>query len=196
MKIGVFGGTFDPPHVGHLALAKAARETLGLDEIVFLPAARNPLKSRRIGTSGADRLAMIRLLIRGQEGMAASDMELTRGGVSYTVDTLGELQMVQPAEYWFLMGADGIAQLHEWRNTVRIAKLCRLAVAVRPPFEAEELLSKLPPEFEGKADLIVMPPVDISSTDIREKFARRKPVHGLTPPEVLRYIEEHRLYQD
>lgn len=196
MKIGVFGGTFDPPHLGHLALAKAARETLALDEIVFLPAARNPLKSRRVGTSGADRLAMIRLLIRGQEGMAASDMELTRGGVSYTVDTLGELQMVQPAEYWFLMGADGIAQLHEWRNTVRIAKLCRLAVAVRPPFESEELLSKLPPEFEGKVDLILMPPVDISSTDIREKFARRKPVHGLTPPEVLRYIEEHRLYQD
>src|SRR4051794_25149699 len=103
MKIGILGGTFDPPHTGHLSVARAALEQLELDEVLFLPASRNPLKSRKVVTPAKHRLGMVEALVRNEEKMAVSDMELTRGGISYTVDTLGELHMVQPAEYWFLM---------------------------------------------------------------------------------------------
>src|ERR1700722_59500 len=108
MRIGVLGGTFDPPHLGHLALARAALRQLELDEVLFLPANRNPLKTGKGGTPAKHRLAMIDLMLKNEPTMAYSDMEITRGGPSYAVDTLNELHAVRPAEYWFLMGADSL----------------------------------------------------------------------------------------
>jgi nicotinate-nucleotide adenylyltransferase len=196
MKIGILGGTFDPPHAGHLALARAALQQLELDEVIFLPANRNPLKARKVGTSGKHRLGMVEALIRHDSQLAVSDMEITRGGTSYTVDTLGELQMVQPAEYWFLMGADALKGLPDWKNPQRLMRLCRLGVAVRPPMMEADVLLRIPEEFKDKVDVVQMSPMDVSSTDIRERLRRNQSVSPHVPNDVLKYIHTHQLYRD
>lgn len=195
MKIGILGGTFDPPHAGHLALARSALQQLELDEVLFLPANRNPLKSSKSTVSGKHRLGMVEALIRHDSQMAVSDMEITRGGTSYTVDTLGELQMVQPAEYWFIMGADSLVGIRDWKNPLRLLKLCRIAVAVRPPLSEPDILVRLPEEFKGKVDILQMPPSDISSTDLRDRLMRNQNVSPNLPQDVLKYIHTHQLYR-
>lgn len=194
MKIGILGGTFDPPHAGHLALAKAAISELELDEILFLPANRNPLKANKSFASGKHRLGMVEALIREEPQMAVSDMELTRGGMSYTVDTIGELLMVRPADYWFLMGTDALKGLPEWRNPQRLLRICRIGVAMRPPMSEGDVRARLPEEFQGKVDMIHMPPMDISSSDLRDKLSRNINTNPLIPVDVLKYIRTHRLY--
>lgn len=196
MKIGILGGTFDPPHVGHLSVARAALKQLELDEILFLPASKNPLKMRTVGTIGKHRLGMVEALIRNEEQMAVSDMELTRGGISYTVDTLGELHMVQPAEYWFLMGADSLRGLSEWKNPHRLLRLARLAVAVRPPLGEAEVVARIPTEFRERVDMVQMSPIDISSTDLRDRIKRNQNVSAWIPQDVLKYIATNQIYKD
>ncbi|HEY0867782.1 MAG TPA: nicotinate-nucleotide adenylyltransferase [Fimbriimonas sp.] len=196
MRIGILGGTFDPPHVGHLALARAAQTQLELDEVLFLPAARNPLKPRSSRTDGKHRLEMVRRLVQNEDRMAVSDMELTRGGVSYTVDTLGELHMVQPADYWFILGADALRGFGEWKSPHRLLRLCRLAVAVRPPMSPQDALVRLPEEYREKVDIVSMPPMAMSSTEIRERLARGKGTLDWVPETVLRYIQTNKLYRE
>ena len=196
MRVGILGGSFDPPHTGHLALASAAQEQLELDEVLFLPANQNPLKTRRANASSKHRLAMIQRLVAGKPGLAVSDMEITRGGVSYTVDTIGELLMVQPADYWFLMGADALRALPDWKNPQRLLRLCRLGVAVRPPMTEIDVLGRVPADYKDRVDLVRMPPMDVSSTGIRERLARGQNVSPWLSPEVSRYIQENRLYNE
>lgn len=195
-KIGILGGTFDPPHIGHLAIARAALEKLELDEVIFLPAARNPLKDRKVITSGKHRLGMVEALVRNEERMAVSDMELTRGGTSYTVDTLGELQMVQPAEYWFLLGSDSLRGLPNWKNPQRLLRLARLGVVARPPIFERDLLNNIPDDFRSRVDVVEMPPMEVSSTDLRDRLKRRLNVSAWIPQDVLKYISTHQLYKD
>ena len=195
MRIGILGGTFDPPHLGHLQLADAAKASLELDEVLFLPANRNPLKTRPIGTPGKYRLEMVRRLIAQDPSFAVSDMELTRGGMSYTVDTIGELLMVAPADYWFIIGADGLKNLHDWKSPQRLLRICRLAVAVRPPMTDFDVAARIPEEFRERVDVIKMEPSNVSSTEIRERLARRQAVTGLVPESVVAYIREQKLYQ-
>lgn len=195
MRIGILGGTFDPPHYGHLKLAEAAIEALDLDEVILLPANINPFKQQRRGTSAKDRLAMLQLLQKRHPKLALSDMEITRGGVSYTVDTLGELQMVHPGDYWFIMGADAMTQFMEWKNPQRILRLCRLAVTIRPPITKEELQLHLPEEFRDRIDVIEMKPTEESSTTIRDRIIRGLPVQNMTTPEIVTYIRNNKLYQ-
>lgn len=195
MKIGILGGSFDPPHRGHLRMAKAAKDALQLDEVIFLPAARNPLKEKRTTASADDRLEMVKLLIAGEPSFSVSDMELTRGGASYTVDTLGELQMVRPAEYWFLMGADSLKTFHEWKNVPRILRLCRIGVVVRPPLQsADDVRARLPEEFRDKMDAVAMPGDPTSSTDIRIGLREGRLKPDLVPANVLAYIRRKKLY--
>ncbi|RYG28933.1 nicotinate (nicotinamide) nucleotide adenylyltransferase [bacterium] len=195
MRIGIFGGSFDPPHRGHLRMAKAAQESLGLDEIIFLPAARNPMKPARTTASGDDRLEMVKLLIANEPAFSVSDMELTRGGMSYTVDTLGELHMVRPAEYWFLMGADALKGFGEWKNPQRILRLCRIAVAVRPPLQsADDVAARLPAEFRDKMDVVPMVGDATTSTDIRIALREGKLASDIVPANVLQYIRRKKLY--
>ncbi len=195
MRIGILGGSFDPPHRGHLRVAKAARDALQLDEVIFLPAARNPMKTGRTNASAEDRLEMTKLLIAGEPGFSVSDMELTRGGVSYTVDTLGELQMVRPAEYWFLMGADGLKTFADWKNPQRILRLCRVGVAVRPPLQtAADVQARLPEEFRDKMDVIPMSTDLSSSTDARLGLREGKLAPDVVPANVLQYIRRKKLY--
>lgn len=195
MRIGVFGGTFDPPHVGHLAIAKAAMAQLELDEVIFIPANQNPLKDRRGIAPPKVRLEMTSLLVEKEDHMAVSDMEITRGGPSYMVDTLDELQMVQPAEYWLIMGADSVKDITQWKSPQRLVRLCRIAAAVRPPFSEKELEEKIPSEFREKVDLVDMEPVNASSTEIRDKIFKNHPVSHLLPPKVLQYIQKQKLYK-
>jgi nicotinate-nucleotide adenylyltransferase len=195
MRIGIIGGTFDPPHIGHLTLAKSAIETLGLDEVLFLPANRNPFKNETGASQPKHRLAMVQKLIENEPNMAVSDMELTRGGTSYTVDTLGELQMVRPAEYWFVLGVDAAKALNDWKSPQRLLKLCRLAVAVRPPDSEEGVMTKIPEQFRDKVDLVKMQPLDVSSTDLRERIARGINVTPWMAPAVIKYIQENKLYR-
>lgn len=196
MKIGILGGTFDPPHAGHLALAHAALDQLGLEEIIFLPANRNPLKTNKAFASGKHRVGMVEALIRQDSRLAVSDMEITRGGTSYSVDTLGELHMVRPAEYWFLMGADALKGLGDWKNPQRLMRLCRLGVAIRPPMSEGDVIARIPEEYKDKVDLIRMSPMDVSSTDLRDRLKRNRSVSPSVPSDVLKYIHTHQLYKD
>jgi len=132
-RIGVFGGTFDPPHVGHLALAEWAREALRLDRVIFMPAARPPHKRRRRVTPADDRVAMTRLAVRGNRHFRVSTLEVRRTGPSYTVDTLRALRKAHPrASFWLLIGEDSLAEFHTWHAPGEILALARLAVAGRP----------------------------------------------------------------
>jgi len=196
MRIGILGGTFDPPHTGHLSLGQAAIEQLELDELIFIPANRNPLKGTKNETAAKHRLAMVEKLITGQPQMAYSDMEITRGGPSYTVDTMSELQMVRPADYWFIMGADALRGLASWKSPNRLTRLCRIAVAVRPPLIVADVLVKLPEEFKGHVDIIEMPALDISSTELRNRIHNGQNINPWMTTEVRQYIQTHKLYRN
>jgi nicotinate-nucleotide adenylyltransferase len=195
MKIGVLGGTFDPPHKGHIAIAHAAIEQLGLDEVLLLPANRNPLKTDRVTASGPDRLEMLKLAVHDHPLLAACDIELTRGGPSYMVDSLSELQMVRPGDYWLLMGADCLATFPKWKQPERILRLCRLGAVQRGVHTNEELAGWLPEQFRPSLDAVSMKAVEISSTEIRERIAVGRPVTAWLEPSVWRYIESKRLYR-
>ncbi len=195
MKIGVLGGSFDPPHIGHLALARSARAALGLDEVILLPASRNPLKATTKATPAKHRLAMVQLLVDGEDGLAVCDLEVVKGGLSYTVETMTELGAAQPAEYWFLLGADALRGLPNWKQPQRLVRLCRLGVVVRPPMNEFDALVHVPEEFKSAIDVIPMKPIDVSSTELRGRLAQREPVAPYIPPQVLQYIKEHKLYQ-
>jgi nicotinate-nucleotide adenylyltransferase len=195
MRVGILGGTFDPPHNGHLKLAHTAIEALNLDEVIVLPANANPLKVNRDMSAGARRLEMCRLAIEGEAKLAVSDIELTRGGKSYAVDTLSELHMVQAADYWFILGMDALKGLPQWKAPTRLIKLTRIAAVTRPPRSDADTLRRLPPEIVDAVDIIAMDPLPISSTDIRERIRSGRDIRGLLPQRVLDYIRRNKLYQ-
>ena len=194
MKIGVLGGTFDPPHAGHLAIAKAAIKALELDEVLFMPAARNPLKKTRRGTPAKHRIEMVKLLIEDQPNMAVSDLEVTRGGMSYAVDSMSELQMAQPADYWFLMGTDAIQGIATWKQPERLVRLCRLGLVQRGTRPLEDVMIRVPEDLRAHVDFVDMPLIDISSSDLRDKMGRGQNISLWIPEKVRKYIESNKLY--
>ncbi len=196
MRIGIFGGTFDPPHNGHLALAQACMKELELDEVLFVPAAQNPLKATGPRASAHDRLAMLGLMVAAVDNMGILDIELQKGGRSYTVDTLGDLQMVQPADYWFLLGADALKGLASWKNPEKLLRLCRLGVVLRPSQADADVVARFSEPYRDRVDLVRMPPVDVSSTELRNRLAQGKSIAPYVPQAVLAYIEEKGLYND
>jgi nicotinate-nucleotide adenylyltransferase len=196
MRVGILGGTFDPPHAGHLGLAEAALEALELDEVLFVPAHRNPQKKYQRQASPRDRMEMVRRMVAGRPKLAVSDIEVARGGPSYAVETLDELHYVRPADYWFLIGADAVKQIESWKQPERLVKLCRLGVAVRPPESFEDVLSRLRPEFRERVDHIPMKPVEASSTEIRRRLGTGQPISHWLAQDVLQYIRQRGLYQD
>lgn len=195
MKTGVLGGTFDPPHLGHLAIAEAAIEQLKLDEVIMLPANRNPLKAGRVVASAQDRLNMLTLAVRDHPALAVCDVEITRGGPSYMVESLIELQIVRPGEYWLLMGADSLLTFPKWKQPERILRMCRLGVVRRGVHTREEMSAWLPDDFRPSLDIVDFQPMSISSSEIRERVALKQSLTSWLEPEVLRYIETHRLYR-
>ena len=195
MRVGIFGGTFDPPHNGHLALARACREALGLDEVLFIPAAQNPLKTNGPRASAKDRLTMLGLLAAGEAGVGVVDLEIQKGGASYTVDTLTDLAMAQPADYWFLLGADALRGFGEWKSPQKILRLARLGVVLRPSQADADVVTRFSEPYRDRIDVVRMAPVDVSSTEIRQRIARGGTIAPYVPQAIQAYIEEKGLYQ-
>jgi nicotinate-nucleotide adenylyltransferase len=189
MRIGIFGGTFDPPHVGHLLAAGDAYDALRLDKLLFVPAAGQPLKSA-IVASPSDRLAMVERLVGDDPRFAVDPVEIERGGLSFTVDTLRALH-----ERWrsdgalaliLLLGADAAATLPQWREPAEVASLAEIVVLSRAGGNEA-------PVTTGRA--IDTRRVDVSSTEIRARVAAGKSIRGFVPEPVAAYIEGRRLYR-
>ncbi len=190
MRIGVFGGTFDPVHQAHLVIAEQCREQGRLDRVLFVPAARPPHKSERILTPFERRVEMLQLAIAGYPVFQVSDMEKDRPGPSYTVDTLRELRNRQPGdELFLLLGSDSLADLPQWYQPTQIAELATLVVVRRPDCETSEV----PAAFQ--VQWIESPLLAISSRELRQRIAEGRSIRYLLPRAVECYIETHRLYR-
>jgi nicotinate-nucleotide adenylyltransferase len=195
-RIGIFGGTFSPPHVGHLACADAALSGLGLDRVLLMPVARPPHKEAIEDPGPEHRLAMCRLATAGDERVGVSELEIQRGGPSYTVDTLRALHEASPQdELTFVAGGDMAASLPGWREPEEVLRLARFAVAEREGTDRAEVERALA-GLEGRDRLVFfeMPRVEVSSSAIRRGIAAGRPVRDLVPDAVARYIDEHGLY--
>jgi nicotinate-nucleotide adenylyltransferase len=188
-SIGLFGGSFDPVHHGHLIVARVAQETLGLDELRFLPAREQPFKRGRHAAPAGDRAVMLELAIAGSPGFGLDRAELDRPAPSYTVDTLEALRAREPAaRLTLLLGADAAAELSAWHRAADLPNLARIVVFGRPgnPVPASPLI----------AGTIEVPAVDISATEIRRRVRAGLPVRYWVPDAVAEYIVRHRLYLD
>lgn len=203
MRIGIFGGTFDPPHAGHLLAASDAFDQLGLDRLVFVPAAQQPLKSAGPSAPGEARLAMLEAMIRGDQRFAVDPIEIRRGGLSYTVETLETYRArYEGAELFLCLGADAVWSFPRWREPERIMGLARVAVLARADAsgglpERSWLLETLRRVGGGRAlEPVVLDSrrVDVSSTEIRARVRAGKPVRGFVPESVERYISSSGLY--
>jgi nicotinate-nucleotide adenylyltransferase len=201
MRLGIFGGSFDPVHYGHLLLAESCREECRLDQVWFVPAAAAPHKRPGAVASPTQRVEMLRLATGGNEAFLVSTIEIDRGGVSYTVETLEAIRREQPeAEIFFLMGADSLADLPTWRDPARICELAIPIVVARA--------GAAPPDYSVLAPLVSadrleairqlrveMPAVDLRASDLRRRVAAGLGIRYRTPRAVEKYIETHELYR-
>ena len=187
MRLGIFGGTFDPPHVGHLLVVADALEKLRLDRVAFVPAAVQPLKAGQQVTNPEHRLAMVRLLVGDDPRFSVDPIEIEREGLSYTVETLTAFAERHPqSERFFLVGTDVLASFGQWREPARVVRLATLAV-----MERDGETAHLP---EG-AIRVATRRVDVSSTEIRERVRRGRTIRGFVPEAVEAYIASQRLYR-
>jgi nicotinate-nucleotide adenylyltransferase len=207
--VGLLGGTFDPIHYGHLAVARAAQQALTLDHVWFIPSARPPHRPDSPQASEYHRVAMIRLAIVGGAGWEVSDLELERHGPSYTFDTLSTLNRdsLMPSQIFFITGADAFAEIATWYRYPAVLDLAHFVVVARPGFSIDALRDRIPAlanRMIEPADLAVslLPRVilvaadtpAVSSTAIRGRTARHESLDGLVPPAVSAYIAQHDLY--
>lgn len=199
LKIGILGGTFDPIHEGHLAIAESARVCLHLDKVIFIPAGRPWLKSDRRVTSPDHRLAMVELATRDNPHFEVSDIEIERPGPTYTVDTLSELRrsMAEGAELYLILGMDSIRELVRWHRPDLIFEMCVVVAVSRPgvPNVSIPELERNFPSSTGRLKIIDGPMVNTSATAIRLHAGGNAPLCGL-PDSVRDYICEHALYTE
>ena len=201
MRLGLYGGSFDPVHYGHLLLAECCRETLALDEVWLIPAAVPPHKQSRELAAGKHRYEMLELALAGHEQLKPSRLELDRGGVSYTLDTLMAVRELAPeATLFFLMGADSLTDLPNWREPRRICELSIPAVVCRggspdPDFDVLRGLVSDERLRDIRAAQVRMPLIELSSTDLRQRAAEGHSLRFRTPRAVEKYIETQRLYR-
>lgn len=198
-RIGVLGGTFDPVHLGHLILADEAREVLRLDRLLLMPAAQPWRKVEREVTPAHHRLAMLRLAVADNSAFDVSTLEIDRGGPTFTVDTLAALraEMDASADLVFILGEDALLDMPHWRDPAGILRLARLGVAARPgrpPIDIDALERAMPGVSE-RVEVITMPQIGISSTDIRRRVREGRSVRYLLPQAVQDYIVDHGLYR-
>lgn len=196
--IAILGGTFDPLHIGHLAIAEDARHALQAEQIIFIPAAQQPFKLHNQMTPAADRLAMTHLGIADNPAFTVSDLEIRRGGVSYTVETIERLREEYPQhELFFIVGADAAASLPLWHQVDRLLSLCQIVVVERPgyTFDLEALIAELP-AARSRLMRIAGPALDISASELRERLRSGRPVRYHLPTSIREYIEARGLYQD
>jgi nicotinate-nucleotide adenylyltransferase len=187
-RLGILGGTFDPPHVGHLLAAGSAIERLGLDRVMLVPARRQPLKASIEITSGAHRLAMCQRLAECDGRLAVDPIELEREGLSFTVDTLREYRRTRPdAELFLLLGEDAAATFLQWRDPEAIAALATIVVLTREGGEAA-------PAAGPAMTRLATRRIEVSATEVRARVRAGLPIRGMVPDGVARYIVEQRLY--
>jgi nicotinate-nucleotide adenylyltransferase len=196
-RIGILGGTFDPPHIGHLVLADCAIESVALDELLFVPAADPPHKRDETRASAAHRLAMLQLAIAQDGRFKLSRADIDRPGPHYAVDMVRLIQLQYPqAEMVFVMGADSLRDLPTWHCPQEFITLCKLAVMPRPAVRVElPALEELLPGVSARIVTIDAPLIEISSTEIVERLRDGKSVRYLVPPPVLDYISAKQVYQ-
>jgi nicotinate-nucleotide adenylyltransferase len=203
-RLGILGGTFNPPHLGHLAIARHAREELDLERVLLIPANAAPHKPGD-DCPAHHRLRMCELLVVGTDGIVVCALEIDRGGTSYTVDTLAHIHGSAPdAELTFIVGADTARTLAAWREPAKLLELADLAVAARSGSARREVLEAVE-RVVGDADagrsavarmrFLEMPVIEISSSQVRARAARSEPVDELVGPAVAAYIAEHQLYR-
>ena len=183
MRIGIYGGTFDPVHHGHLILARQALEEFKLDRLIFVPAAESPFKLHNHPAPARDRLAMLRLAITGEDRFEVDALEIERGGVSYSIDTVKMFRSRDPeAELFFLVGEDNAYRLTEWHRFEELKELVAFVVLSRSE------------DFESPEYPVVQRRIEISSTEIRNRVANQESITYLVPESVKLYIEQHQLY--
>lgn len=191
MRLGIFGGSFDPPHIGHLLAAVDAFEALSLDTLIFVPAAVQPLKAGLATAAAHQRLAMVRLLVGADPRFAVDSVEIDRAGLSYTVDTLETFaQRFPSAERFFLVGEDAMAAFSAWKAPQQIMRLAQVVILRRPgPATADPL------EAPDGTIALSTRLIDVSSTEIRERVRGGKSIRGFVPESVAAFIETERLYR-
>ncbi len=191
-RIGLFGGTFDPPHIGHLFVAYTALERLGLDRVVLVPARRQPLKAGAEITAPEHRLAMLRLLAGDDARLSVDPVELEREGLSYSIDTVRAYRAAHPAaELTFLLGEDSAATLGQWRDPVGIAALARLVVLTRG--EADGSGATMPAGI--RVERLATRRIDVSATEVRARARAGLPLRGFVTDDIAAYIAAHGLYR-
>lgn len=198
-RIGVFGGSFDPVHMGHLTIAQDAVEQLELDRLIFVPAAVPPHKQSHTLADGKHRLEMLRLAAESNPAFEVSDMELKRGGVSYTFETMQQVQAEHPgAELFFIIGLDSLVELHLWRDIDALLEQCTVVPFARGGENPQDAADKIRLSGDWKAKLmkrlIRIHEIEISASEIRMRLAEGLSIRYLVPPEVEMYIFEHGLY--
>ncbi len=199
MRVGLFGGSFDPPHRGHLAVAEAVRDRFALDRVLLAPAAIQPLKPGGAQASFADRLRMVELLCEGAHGIEASTIDAPQPGGSpnYTIDTLHRLRdaLPQGAEIFVVVGADAFLAIRQWKDPAELLKQARWIVVSRPGFDLHRFETlQLTAEQRARIDTLTDFENPVSATEIRERFGDHETAAELVPPKVLEYIRAHHLY--
>lgn len=187
-KIGILGGTFNPIHNGHLLLAEGVKEKLGLHSIIFIPCYLPPHKKNIKILSTRHRLNMVKLAVKDNPCFKVSDVEIKRGGKSYTVDTLEKLHKIykNKAKFYFILGSDSFSGLHTWKDLDKIMKLCRLVAVTRPGYHI-----KYP--FVKVVSIFTLP---VSSTDVRKSVQNKKSIKYLVPDNVIKYIRKNKLFNN
>lgn len=195
MRLGIFGGTFDPIHFGHLRMAEEARGQVGLDRVLFVPNQVSPFKTGTPVTPGEVRVAMVRLAIADNPAFAVSDLEVTRPGPSYSVDTVRALAREYPgADLFFLTGTDAVRDLAKWHEPEALLRLARFVAVTRPGVNAAEVAGALPQAWLPRITFMEMPGLDISATSLRARIAGGHSVRYLTPKAVEAFIAAQKLY--
>jgi nicotinate-nucleotide adenylyltransferase len=220
MRLGIFGGTFNPIHNGHLIIAEQVREKFGLSRILFIPC-NIPYHKVQCSISASHRLAMVKLAVKDNPGFKASDIEIKRGGLTYSIDAIRYFKKIYPTDtqFYFIIGADSLPELPLWREINTLFKLCRFVSVDRLPNTSGSLASsrrsgrfggtgftrpqelessrarKLVRSLRGRISYSSSPLIDISSTQIRKRIKQKQSIKYLVPMEVQKYISKHKLYR-
>jgi nicotinate-nucleotide adenylyltransferase len=202
MKVGVFGGTFDPVHLGHLVLAGECRRQVGLDEVWFVPSAHHPFKPDLQVSSFDDRVAMLRLALEDRDGYVVNEIERELPAPTYTANTLDALAERYPGNEWyFLMGADALAELPLWHEPARVVARCTLLAMARPgtaKITIDQLRANLtlPADSPVRLQWVDVPPIDIASREIRRRVRAGESIQAVVPHAVEQFIQSHHLYRN
>ena len=193
MKICLFGGTFDPPHLGHLILAQTIYEAEHFDQIVFVPAYKSPHKDRSVVSSVDLRKKMVKIAIKENPNFVMSEIEIDRGGVSYSIDTIIDYKKktgTDSKNLFYLIGSDSLKTFHSWRNSEQILDECQIIVAIRPGFRPSDIDNKI----LAKIQFANIPRIEVSSTEIRRRWIEGKTIRYMVTQQVWEYINENELY--